>query len=259
MNLRELLHELRDNILHDRSHQIAGNASDLLWDDETLVRYINEAQEKMAREALLIRDNTTPEVVWLQTKAFEKEYTLHPSVVAVISAKCQHDRMDLARAGHSQFNTYRMPDPYFFDPSSMSTLPPGKIMAYDTDEGVSPDSNGSMGVMQFRVYPIPDPIHAQAIHLRVCRKPLRPFTVGDWELAAEIPREHHLDMLSWSAYLALRIVDLDAGAPDRAADFKQDFETHVAEARKVVMRKLFAPAQWGFGRNGFSWVTDWQL
>lgn len=247
---------LRDNILHDRSHQVAGD-SDKLWSDETLVTYINEAQDRMAREALMIRDNSTPEVVWLQTRAFEREYTLHPSVIAVISAKCQHDRADLARAGHSQFNTYRMPDPYFFDPSSLSALPPGKMVAYDTDEGVSPDSQGSMGVMQFRAYPAPDPVHVQAIHLRVVRMPLRPFTLDDKELSPEIPREHHMDMLDWAAYLALRIVDLDAGAPDRAEEFRLSFEAHVKEAKNIAMRKLFSPSQWGFGRNGFSWVTDW--
>ena len=51
MNLGDLLEELRENILHDRSDRIAGD-TDQLWSDRTLVRYINEAERKMAREAL---------------------------------------------------------------------------------------------------------------------------------------------------------------------------------------------------------------
>ena len=45
----------------------------------------------------------------------------------------------------------------------------------------------------------------------------------------------------------------DAGSARRAEDFKASFEGHVKEARMLVMRKLFAPMEWGFGRGGFSW------
>ena len=60
-------------------------------------------------------------------------------------------------------------------------------------------------------------------------------------------------MLDWAAYLALRIVDVDAGMPSRANEFRASFEDHVKNARNSAMRKLFAPLQWGFGRNGFTW------
>lgn len=253
MNLGELLEELRENILHDRSDRIAGE-SDRLWSDRTLIRYINESERRMAREALMIRDNTTSEVCRLETEPMVKEYALHPSVCGVISARCVGDVADLARAGHASFDTYHTPDAYFFDPSSLAQLPPGKIVAWDSDEGVLPDENGSMGRMQLRVYPAPDPVHAVPIHLRVVRYPMRRLKrKGD---VPEIPEEHHLDMLDWAAYLALRIADIDAGMPDRAIEFRQSFETHVAEARKVAMRKLFAVSNWGFGRNGYSWETN---
>ena len=256
MNLGELLDELRNNVLHDRSNQIAGDnsPSSYLWSDNTLIRYINVAERKMAREALMIRDARTPDCCELQTQPFEREYDLHDSVVAVISARCEHDHADLARAGHADFNTYHVPDTYFFDPSALGFLPPGKIVAYDTDEGIAQDDNGSFGRMTFRTFPAPDPIHVQTIKLRVCRMPLQKLC--NMDDVPEVPEDHHIDMLSWAAYLALRIVDRDAGDPARAAEFKQDFEVHVAEARKVAMRKMFSRAQWGFGRNGFSWETN---
>lgn len=253
MNLGELLEELRENILHDRSDRVAGE-SDRLWSDRTLIRYINESERRMARGALMIRDSTTPAVCQLKTEPFEKEYGLHDSVCGVLSARCFGDRADLARAGHASFDTYHTPDTYFFDPSSLAQLPPGKMVAWDTDEGVLPDAEGAMGRMQFRVYPAPDPLHVQPIHLRVVRYPLKRLRAK--RDVPEIPDEHHLDMLDWAAYLALRIVDVDAGMPDRATEFRQSFETHVAEARKVAMRKLFATSNWGFGRNGFSWEIN---
>ena len=58
MNLGELLQELRCNVLHDRSDQVAGG-SDYLWSDETLVRYIDEAHRRFARRSWIIRDNTS--------------------------------------------------------------------------------------------------------------------------------------------------------------------------------------------------------
>lgn len=253
MNLGELLEELRDNILHDRSDRVAGE-SDRLWSDRTLIRYINEAERRMARSALMIRDATTPEVCILETKPFVKEYPLHAAVCAVMSARCEGDRADLARGGHSAFDTYHVPDPYFFDPSTLAQLPPGKMVAWDSDEGMLPDDNGSMGRVEFRVYPAPDPVHVQRVHLRVVRYPLQ--RLRRKHDTPEIPEEHHLDMLDWAAYLALRISDIDAGAPDRALEFRQSFETHVAEAKKIALRKMFTTLNWGFGRNGFSWDTN---
>lgn len=260
MNLGELLEELREGILHDFSDQIAGD-SDQLWSDRRLVRYINESERRFAREALLIRDGVTPEATRIQTKANVREYQMHKSVLAVLSARCHSndalnlpaDRADLARAGHAAFDTYHVPDTYFFDPSSLSSLPPGKIVAFDTDEGLGQDDRGSTSVMMLRTYPAPDAAHVQPIHLRVTRLPLNKLSLEDKDGVPEIPEDHHLDMLDWAAYLALRIVDLDAGSAERAGEFRQSFEAHVLEAKKIAMRKLFTPSQWGFGRNGFSW------
>lgn len=256
MNLGELLDELRHGILHDRSDQIAGDDPDYLWSDQRLIRYINEAERKMAREALMIRDGTSPACCELQTLPFQREYGLHPSVVAVISAKMDGDRADLARGGHSPFQTYHSPDALFFDPSQLSTVPPGKIRAFGTDEEVTQDDEGSMSTVVLRVFPKPDPIHAGKMRLRVCREPLNDLCNPND--VPEVPRDHHMDMLCWAAYLALRIVDHDMGDPERAAEYKQQFEVHVAEAKKVAMRKMFAPSLWGFGRNGFSYERDYQ-
>jgi hypothetical protein len=77
MKLGDLLSELRLNILNDRSDRIDGD-SDYLWTDETLVRYINEAQRRFACRSLVIRDATTPEVVDVVLETGVTEYSSTP-------------------------------------------------------------------------------------------------------------------------------------------------------------------------------------
>lgn len=256
MNLAMLLDELRHGILHDRSDQIAGDDSDYLWSNTRLIEYINQAQRKFARESLCIRDATTPQCCTLQTVAFQREYNLDPSVVAVISAKMDCDRADLARGGHSPFQTYRVPDNYYFNPNQLSTVPPGKILAFGTDEGVTQDDNGSYSVVVLRAFPAPTPQWAGVMQLRVARLPLNDLC--NPQDVPEIPKDHHLDMLSWAAYLALRIVDHDIGDPARAQEFKAQFESHIGEIKEEAKRKMFTPGLWGFGRSGFSYERDYQ-
>jgi hypothetical protein len=252
MTLGDLLEELRDNILHDRSDQVSG-ASDYLWSDKTLIRYINEAQRRFARLGLVLRDASTPQCCTVKLASGQIMYPLDPSVVAVISAQYTGDPGDLARAGHAALSTYHTPDPYFFNPAYLSTLPPGKPLAYSTDEEVRPDENGSLSVVTMRVYPAPLPTYVAPLKLRVARLPINKLC----ELAdvPEIPEDHHIDMLDWAAYRALRIVDHDKGDAARAAEFQAAFAAHVEEAKKTAQLRMFVPMQFGFGRNGFNWDT----
>lgn len=254
MTLGDLLQELRENILHDRSDQVAGD-TDQLWSDTTLIRYINEAQRRFARRSLVLRDGTTPARTRVQLVAGQDEYPLDNSVIAVLSARFSADKLDLLRAGHSLLGSYGSPDGRFFDTASYSGLPAGKTMAYSTDEEVGVDDDGRSTNVMLRVYPTPTLTYANTLQMRVVRIPC-PLTIDDLNQECELPEDYHLDMLDWAAYLALRMVDLDTGAagdaPNRAAGFKAAFEDHVVSAKREVMRKLFSPQAWGFGRGGFA-------
>jgi hypothetical protein len=268
MKLGDLLYVLREDILHDKTDLVPDSPqSDQLWSDRTLILYIDEAQRRMCREGLILRDGTTKDICTFWMKALQREYALHPSILAVVSAKCgpnpnltnpinHPDHADLTRAGHASFNEFFVPNPYFFDPSSLSYQKPGKVVAFDTDEFLLPNNNGEFSVMNMRLYPTPSADFVQPVHMRVIRLPQNHLTRENLDAYPEIPEEHHVDMLDWAAYLALRKVDHDAGDPARAAEFKQSFEVHVAEAKKIAMRKLFATLQMGFGRNGFSWEQN---
>jgi hypothetical protein len=253
MKLGDLLSELRVGILNDRSDRIDGD-SDYLWTDETLVRYINEAQRRFACRSLVIRDATTPEVVDVVLETGVTDYALNPAVLAVISAKLEGEQTDLGRAGHSILNRSTMSSDVNWDLALSSTVAPGKPLAIATDEQVVEDDAGTVSAVTLRVFPAPSAdYNGQKIKLRVCRKPINELTVNNKEAVPEVPEDHHIEMLDWAAYLALRIVDQDSGNRTRASDFATSFEGHVQYARTMVMRKLFAPMPWGFGRNGWAW------
>jgi hypothetical protein len=253
VNLNELLSELRNNILYDR-HE-SDDDDDRLWSDATLVRYINEAQRKFAIKGLVIRDSTTPEVVNVTLEEGTTEYTLHPSILAVLSAKIDGYQSDLVRVGHSALAAYTSPNSVLWDPN-MEFMAPGSPLAFTTDEQVVEDDDSTVSAVSMRIFPEPDAdADGTVIKLRVVRKPLDELTVNNLSAVPEIPIDYHRDMLDYAASLALRIVDTDAGNEARADKFLQRFEGNVAEARKMVMRKLFTPQGWGFGKAGFSWCS----
>jgi hypothetical protein len=256
MHTDELLAELRHNLLRDTSDQVAG-ASDYLWDDNQLIRYINEGQRRFARQTKCIRDSTTPGICQFVSVDSQPIYALDPCVVSVLSVRMTGDQADLARAGHADLDNYHQPDTYFFDPSQLSQMPPGKPVAWTTDEGVMQDTNGSYAAIQLRLYPVPLTPYAGIVgNMRVARLPLVPLSISKPGASPEVPEEHHMDILNWAAYLALRGADLDVaggGAWDRAREFRAAFESAVDDMKRDAQSKMFRPVQWAFGRHGFSY------
>lgn len=252
MNVKDLLEELREGILHDRSDRFGGDTSDYLWSDKSLIRYINEAQRRFARESFVLRSLATVTLIANQT-----EYALPKQVFAVLSARVFGQQTDLPRAGHGILDTYRAPDTYFFDVNQLNTRAPGAPLAFATDEFIGNDANGSGAVVNARIFPAPDTVAAgRIVTFRVIHTPINDLTLDKLSASPEIPEDHHLEMLDWAAYLALRVVDTDAGSPARAQEFATSFGAHTMAAKKMVMRKMFSPQIWGFGRNGFSWESN---
>lgn len=255
MTVSELLALLRNDVLGDRSDRVSGSP-DYLWSDQTLLAFLDDAHKRFARRSLCIRDSSS-DVTVVTLKTGQTNYALDPSIIAVISAKFPVDTGDLRRGGHAAFNTYQFPETLFWDPAQLSQLPPGKPLAFSTDEELQEDDYGSRSVVTMRVYPEPSSdYNCDKINLRVVRMPTETISSANLTYVPEVPEVYHLDLLDWAAYRALRIVDHDAGNPQRAAEFKAAFEENVTRARNEAMRKMFTPAPFGFGRNGFSWVRD---
>lgn len=253
MNLGDLLTLLRESILNDRTDRESGS-SDYLWTDKTLVTYINEAQRKFAVGSFILRDATTDECCKIVLKAGQTIYPVHKAVLSVMSARSLARECDLTRVGHTLFSAYRGPTERWVDPAGFTPLQPGETLAFSTDEAVNDIDGDSFQQISLRVYPAPTAaMEGNVIRLRVVRKPIETFSPTALGAIPEIPEDHHIEMLDWAAYLALRIVDDDAGSPKRANDFAGTFLQAVKDARNLAMRKMFAPAGWGFGRGGYTW------
>ena len=252
MTVQELLDELNKNVLRDRSGLVSGPA-DSLWDDSSLVQYLSDAQRLLASRALVLHDSTTPSVVEVNLSTGTVQYRLHSSIIAVLSAKYGDDTRDMHRTGHSALSSFTVPDTRFFDPNTLDALPPGKPLAWASDEQIDTKA-GVSGSVSFRVYPAPTAEYASTpIRLRTIRKPLKPLSLDNLDATPEIPEDYHYALLDWAAYRALRNIDSDAGNFSTADKFRQTFDEMVAQARKDVLRKLFAPTSWAFGRSGFVW------
>jgi hypothetical protein len=250
MTLEELLDELRRNVLHDVSNLNAG-PSDHYWSDESLVRYINDAQRRFARRTLCIRDKSTPEVVETPLEDGIDEYTLHSAVLAVLSARYELHTYDLPRTTHVALSGARYPETSYFDVNSYAGT--GAPQLFTTDEAIDPD-DPTFTVVHLRVWPTPTAAEdGKLLRLRVARLPLTEFTVDRYAVKCEIPEDYQLDMLEWAAYRALRNWDVDSEDRTKADMHKKRFDDAVFEARQELNRKMFSPAQWQFGHAGFSW------
>ena len=98
MRTDELLAELREHMLRDVSDQVAG-ASDYLWSDNGLIRYINEGQNRFARQTKCIRDAVTPSICQFVSVADQQFYTLDPHVVSVLSVRMTGDKAEADSTG----------------------------------------------------------------------------------------------------------------------------------------------------------------
>jgi len=249
MKLSELLDELRENVLDDDAG-LASGPDDTLWSDDTLIRYLNDAQRRFARLSLTLRDASTPEVVEVVLRAGVSTYTLHRAVRAVTSARYDVDAADLARVGHVTMRDTVPRDEPVFDANALATMTPGRPVAVSTDEDMDASEDSAV-VMT--VWPEPSSTEeGKIIHLRVARMPLVDLTLDDTDKSPEIPEEFHLDLCEWVGYRCHRTSDLD-GASDKADRHEKRFGAVVEEARSAQRKKMFAPLKWNFGGNGFTW------
>lgn len=255
MNLGDQLDELRYNILRDRSDLIAGD-TDSFWSDETLLRYIKDAERRFARRVLCLRDGVTPQVTQIKLKNGVQTYPLDKSVFGVISANytpVNGQRYDLQRSGHALIVQSSPNEAVVFDPVNpyATQLPPGDPLAYFTDETLV---FAQQSRVTLSVYPPPATTQDGTIlYLRVVRAPLKKYDLNSLGLESEIPEDYQLDVLRWAAYRAQSTWDGDAGAPVPASQHQAAFEDAVKKAVQELKRRMFAQMQFQFGANGYSW------
>lgn len=232
---QELLKHLSTNILRDRPSTITGGVNVPLWPDETLIRYLNSAERFFARRTWCIKDNSTPAITQLSlTAVLGASYTLHKSVLKVLSARLSTEQTDLVRLTHGEMHPRTDYNPYPW-PSSSSIVTPGKPFYYSTDEATR------------KIEFLPAPDGNYTVLLRVARLPSADLSLSALAATPEIPEEYHLDLCEWAAYLALKERDVDGNAKEMAAEHKGNFMAAVVMARQDVHRAEATPLKFHFG------------
>lgn len=272
MRLRDLMRHLRVNILRDHSDRVDGvSDDDTQWSDQTLLDFINEGQRRLAREALLLRTEWPNPIATITPRAGVSQYPLDPSVLVVLSARVVGTQRDMVRLGHAEMN-------YSADVSPVAPIQPEFVgwtppivqatplaapavaasyvpSGYMLDETLASSPTGQQTCAVVSLVPIPPttvgptPVYPD-VALRVAVAPCD-LTLDDLDASPAVPVDYHLELLSWAAFRALSLVDHDMGAPDRAAQFKQQFEEMARAARRETMRKMFAGNRWKVGAGNY--------
>lgn len=229
MNLRDLLDELRSNILRDVSSAADGRVKDgASWTDPALLRYIRDAEAKFVSQTLCLRDSRTPEITQITLISGQAEYDIDARIVSILAAQLD-GRVVLGRttwAGRFGADPAMSPNTSYTAPSES-----GQPRIYYTDR----DSKA------IGFYPTPSEQQAgKIVRLQVARMPLAPLSGMDD--VSEIPEQYHLDLVEWAAWRALRNHDPDIdGANEvlallraRTEQHRTRFEAAVAECKREV-------------------------
>lgn len=241
MKTSELLDELQGNILRDVSNAVTGEGA-TLWTPSSLVRYLDDAQVKMAVETLCLADASTEEVTDIVLEQGVSVYPLHSKVITVHSVRFdnRYQGRRLKRA-----TTWGLED----GTEETSTAMPRDLTA---DEGRPKWYTLDEETGHIHVYPTPGPDDVgKTLYLRVMRKPLATLTVPDatTDVVPEVPEEYHLDLCEWAAYRALRNHDVEAENLAKASTHRNQWERTIALLKKRVRRNRQIPATFGVRVN----------
>lgn len=231
MTLQDLIDELRQNLLRDKSDAVGG-AIDQLWSTASLIRYLDDGYQKFASHTLLIRDAATPAVTQVTLSQGVSTYALDPRVLSVLSARVGNSRWELKQVSHDV-------------PQGMLISSGGPPVKFELLADAEPSMFWTGETAQsITVYPAPSSeFDGVTMYLRVARLPLNPLANNPTSLAAqlEMPNKYHLDIAEWAAYRALRNHDVDGENMSKAERHKIRFDEAVEEARNDIRRQTATP------------------
>ncbi|WP_055128518.1 hypothetical protein [Pseudomonas mediterranea] len=239
MNVRELLEELRENILRDISDAVDSDSDSFLLSDKALVRYINDAQNRFASQTLFLRDETTPTITEIDLVAGQETYALDKRVQAVHTVRTSARR-------RLKSTTYKFLAGQYGDFSSGTTgelcwTPSAPVYFYTDRE-----------TQRLGIYPAPSVefvAENPKLYLQVSRLPLEPLRAENLDAEPEVPEQYHLDMLDWAAYRALLNSDIEIEQIGRANLRRNRFEDTVKRLRKERDRLLLDPPLFDLNTN----------
>lgn len=209
MTLLELVKHLRQSILDD----IGGSGVDwenitedddevvqLRWTNEELTRFINEAEKKACRNALLLKSNDSS--FDISVTAGTATYSIDPNIIRIKGIYLSSTGKELKKAEYEQVMG---------------------IKNWRSDTGTPEYFIGDMNSGTITLYKNPvvdDTIYILAHHL--------PLTSMSWDSndsdTPSIREEHQIPMLDWAAHLAYQKEEANTLDPTKSEYHRQKFE-----------------------------------
>jgi len=209
MILEDLVKYLRFEILDDfvsgwEAISEYDTDSQLLWSNESLARYINEAEKQAVRRSLLIKDYTT---YTIDAVSGDHTYDIDDKIIRILDIDNDTDGLPLTGIEYDDVRGIQ-------NWKSKTGTPSYYIVDYNSNT--------------VRLYPTPDASHT--LNLVVYRLPLEE---QDWDAsmssAPEIRTEYHIPMLHYAAFLAYSKQDVDAFDPQKATYHLQQFNAEFTD------------------------------
>lgn len=217
LTLMDLLDTCRKHVLRDL-------VEDYLWTDERVITLLNEAYIEFAEATLLLRDASGDYFVELETGV--TAYGYPDEVLAVLSARLPGSAYDMIRISRDAAPTTA-----------------AEVNWFSTDEGLR----------TITVYGVPQETHnGMEVPLRVARLPKALFSVDDYSVRCELPRQFAQALPYGAAALAYMDQDSDGGDPARARSMRAIFDSYIKRGQRSARLSMFQPATFGFGGGGFS-------
>jgi hypothetical protein len=232
-------------MLDDRAELLAG-ASDQLFKDSTVLRYLNEAERRLARDAWVIEDTVTPAVCEITLAENISNYPFHKSILHIKTARLSDTDVDMVRVGYDDNRMLPMTqvnDPGFWDINIATVENPGRPSRYSTD----------MGTRILRIRLKPDATAALLkLNLSVVRLPLAPMSEDAPDKEPEVPEEYHLQLASFAAGSCLaNTADIDAELRSLGRAWVAEFVALCTKAKQDRQRRQQSLPQFRFG----GWVN----
>lgn len=230
MILEELLDHTAKDLLDDRTDLVDGEP-DSLFSDEVIVRYLAAAEERLCRRAWALVDIGHAQAGVLTLVEGKTLYTLHPSVLRVLTATPTDEEFPLHRTTDARLVAYRGESPDYFDVNASDTIAPGRPLAFTTDAGTR----------RLRLFRTPSADEAGLkLVLQIARLPVCKLDVAKVKESPEVDAQWHLDMCNYAAGKCLLHPNVDSQQRADGKRMVDDFERAVRECRQERERAWHA-------------------
>lgn len=245
MKLREMLALIGGpTFLDDRAGRLSGS-SDELYDDDTIVIHLNEAQRQLCMEAWVLEDTTTAAVCSIALVANQTDYALHDSILGVKYIRLSDSEVDLIRVGYNDNRLHSirpLNEPDFWDVNIPLIENSGRPTRWSADIGTrtarlraKPDSDSALLTAQ----------------LAVVRTPLADMSTATPEACPEVHPNYHMLLCQYAAGCCATGGDVDAGLAGKGARWLKNWDAGLERARRMRQRLQTTQPQFRFG----GWVS----